>query len=182
MITGDSSDDELLAGAVGGSQLAFQLIYRRHHSAVYRFARAMCSSSAVADEITQEVFFILIRQLDRFDPGRGPLRSYLLGIARNHTLSTLRRERLYVEFDETEPCAAATEPERSYDLERLRQAIGTLPPVYREVVLLCEIEELDYAEAAKVIGCPIGTVRSRLHRARALLLEKCRAEKARARV
>jgi len=57
-------------------------------------------------------------------------------------------------------------------IEALRRAIGTLPRRYREVVVLCDLEEVDYADAAGVLGCPIGTVRSRLHRARALLLEK----------
>ena len=57
-------------------------------------------------------------------------------------------------------------------IEALRRSVLALPRRYREVVVLCDLEEVDYGEAALVLGCPIGTVRSRLHRARALLLEK----------
>ncbi len=59
-------------------------------------------------------------------------------------------------------------------VSRVRKAIGTLPENYREVVVLCELEEMSYEEAAAALGCPVGTVRSRLHRARAILLEKLR--------
>jgi len=62
-------------------------------------------------------------------------------------------------------------------LEILRRAVLALPPAYREVVVLCDLDERDYAEAAGILGCAIGTVRSRLHRARALLAEKMRAPK-----
>ena len=57
-------------------------------------------------------------------------------------------------------------------IDVVRQAVQSLPPVYREVVALCDLQEMDYATVAHVIQCPIGTVRSRLHRARALLLRK----------
>lgn len=60
------------------------------------------------------------------------------------------------------------------NVTRVRQAIGTLPENYREVVVLCELEEMSYEEAAAALECPVGTVRSRLHRARAILLEKLR--------
>ena len=60
------------------------------------------------------------------------------------------------------------------NVTRVRQAIGTLPENYREVVVLCELEEMSYEEAAAALGCPVGTVRSRLHRARAILVEKLR--------
>ncbi len=182
MIHGDSSESELVMEAAAGSEAAFQQLYRRHHLRVYRFAREMTGSSAMADEITQDVFFILVRQLRQFDPARGQLGSYLLGIARNQTLRVMRRERLYVEIDESaEPGVSPPfDPQGRQELERLREAIRTLPAPYREVVLLCELEELDYAEAARLLECPIGTVRSRLHRARAILMEKCMAERARA--
>jgi len=66
---------------------------------------------------------------------------------------------------------------RKETLEGLRRAVLALPRRYREVVILCDLEELDYADAAVALGCPIGTVRSRLHRARALLLEKLTPER-----
>jgi RNA polymerase sigma-70 factor (ECF subfamily) len=60
------------------------------------------------------------------------------------------------------------------NVTRVRQAIGTLPENYREVVVLCELQEMSYEEAAAALDCPVGTVRSRLHRARAILVEKLR--------
>ncbi len=181
MLSGDSSDQELVLAASRGSQVAFQFLYHRHHLKVYRFARAMTFRSDLADEITQEVFFILIRGLSRFDAGRGELRHYLLGIARHETLRVLRRERLYVELEDA-PSVPVTLPDAMPGFEQIRHAIDSLPPAYREVVLLCEMEEMDYKDVARMLDCPVGTVRSRLHRARALLLEKCQARKVRAKV
>ena len=66
---------------------------------------------------------------------------------------------------------------RREGLETLRRAVQALPRRYREVVVLCDLEEVDYADAAVALGCPIGTVRSRLHRARGLLLEKLSPER-----
>ena len=72
------------------------------------------------------------------------------------------------------PARAHDEFESLETVGRVRQAIATLPENYREVVVLCELEEMSYEEAAVALDCPVGTVRSRLHRARALLLEKLR--------
>jgi len=65
-------------------------------------------------------------------------------------------------------------------VESLRRAVQALPRRYREVVVLCDLEEVDYADAAVALACPIGTVRSRLHRARSLLLEKLKQDRTRA--
>jgi RNA polymerase sigma-70 factor (ECF subfamily) len=74
---------------------------------------------------------------------------------------------------EQDALSGLTQNER---IESLRKAVLTLPPAYREVVVLCDLNELEYAEAADVLGCAIGTIRSRLHRARTLLIEKMRAD------
>ncbi len=142
----------------------------------------MTASEALAEEVTQEVFLTLLGELHRYDSSRGSLLPFLLGVARNHTYRVMRRERSFVAFDprdeeQAAPLFAAT-PNLADELaseqarRQLRAAIGGLPPPYREVILLCDLEELDYAQAAQALGCPIGTVRSRLHRARALLMEK----------
>jgi RNA polymerase sigma-70 factor (ECF subfamily) len=73
-----------------------------------------------------------------------------------------------------DPLAALTQRE---GIEALRRAVQALPRRYREVVVLCDLEEVDYADAAVALGCPIGTVRSRLHRARGLLLDKLNQER-----
>ena len=181
------TDDELLVQMRSGDEQAFVTLYRRRQAAIYRFALHMSGSSTVAEDITQEVFLALIREECGFDPNRGTLSGYLFGIARKLVLRHLERGRADVPLesdgDESswpelavndDPLADLTHRE---GLEALRQAVMALPRRYREVVVLCDLEEVDYADAAVVLGCPIGTVRSRLHRARALLLEKLHQER-----
>jgi len=71
---------------------------------------------------------------------------------------------------------------RGETIQSLRDSILALPPHYREVIVLCELHEMSYIEAANVVGCAVGTVRSRLHRARGLLLERLRAARERSSV
>lgn len=178
------SDDELLRHMRDGSESAFTALYRRHHRSIYRFAYQMSGSAAVADEVTQEVFLALIRQPERFRQEQGPLGAFLHGIARNHVLKSLGRDRRYVSQDEDESgmddlpaseCDVLTLLMQVQERELLRQAVLSLPEVYREALVLCDIEELNYDDAAVRIGCPVGTVRSRLHRARALLAGKLKS-------
>ena len=177
----NASDGDLLRRTASGDEKAFTALYRRHQSAVYRFALQMSGSTEIAEEVTQEVFMVLIRGGTNYDPARGALAAFLYGVARNHVLRFVGRERWYcggVEDAENEP-AAVDDPgdrlDRDQQLEALRKAVLALPPHYREAVVLCELHELDYADAAAVLGCPVGTIRSRLSRARALLSWKLRA-------
>ena len=182
----DLSDGELLQSMLAGDEEALAALYRRRHQGIYRFALQMCGSTAVAEDVTQEVFMILIREGNTFDPSRGSLNAFLIGVARNHVLRRLRRERFYVPIekdsksDENRSQTSLTTAEAADDLSRkeriefVRKAVLTLPEKYREVVVLCDLEEMSYVEAAEILGCAIGTVRSRLHRARALLIEKLR--------
>jgi len=176
------TDDELLTRLRRGEEAAFVTLYRRRQGAIYRFAMHMSGSATAAEDITQEVFLALLRRECGYDPERGTLSGYLFGIARKLVLRNLERGRADVAL-ETEPDDASM-PElaviddplidltRREGTEALRRAVMALPRRYREVVLLCDLEELDYADAAVVLRCPIGTVRSRMHRARALLFEK----------
>jgi RNA polymerase sigma-70 factor (ECF subfamily) len=176
------SDDELLLRLRNGDEQAFAALYRRRQGSIYRFALHMSGSPAAAEDIVQEAFLALLREECGFDPERGTLSGYLFGIARKLVLRNLERGRSNVplesEADEVAPreLAVIDDPlaslTRHETIEALRRAVQALPRRYREVVVLCDLEELDYADAAAVLGCPIGTVRSRLHRARALLLEK----------
>jgi RNA polymerase sigma-70 factor (ECF subfamily) len=178
----EATDAELVRRAVDGERDAFEAIYRRHQAIVYRFARSMTGSSAMAEDVTQEVFMALMRDLARYEPQRAPLSTYLYGVIRNVTRARLRRERRFVTLDEmsedvSEPVHSEDPPTllaRSRDLSRLRKAIVDLPSRYREVVILCDLHELSYAEAAAVIDTAVGTVRSRLHRGRCLLVERLR--------
>jgi RNA polymerase sigma-70 factor (ECF subfamily) len=123
----------------------------------------MSGSPAAAEDVTQEVFLALIGGRDGYDERRGALRSYLYGVARNQLLKRLPRPR---QLPGVEPVRAAGE-----DVAAVREAVQALPVAFREVVVLCELEGLSYEEAAEVCGVPVGTIRSRLHRARAQLQE-----------
>jgi RNA polymerase sigma-70 factor, ECF subfamily len=185
------SDDDLLRRMRAGEEEAFTALYRRRQAAVYRFALHMSGSPSVAEEVTQEVFLVLIRQSEQFDPAKGTLASFLFGVARNRVLRCLERERWYVPLpagspdDDSSPGPGCT-PGSLEDpldgltqretIERVRQAVQTLPINYREAVVLCDLQELSYEQAAQALGCAIGTVRSRLHRGRAMLLEKLQSE------
>ena len=180
-----SSDSELLRRLEKGDEQAFLALYRRHQGSVYRFALRMSGKTEMAEEVTQDVFLELMRGKSGFDPERGRFASFLFGVARNHVLRALARERPYsTSLDDPEgeggdvpesACDVLGDLTRGERLEALRQAVLGLPVLYREVVVLCELDEMDYAEAAVALNCPVGTVRSRLHRARGLLARKMRA-------
>ncbi len=177
-------DEELLQQMMTGDEGAFIVLYRRWQSGLYRFALRMCGSEALAEDVTQEVFMILIREGARYDASKGSLSAYLYGIARFQVLRKMQRERTMVSMDDDdtevteEKLATSFDPlldlSRAETVQSVRAAIGVLPAHYREVVVLCDLHELSYADAANVLGCAIGTVRSRLHRARGLLVEKLR--------
>lgn len=180
-----ASEAELLRLMLAGDAAAFATLYDRCQGGVYRFALRMSDSEAMAQDVTHDVFLALMRDGAQFDPARGTLAAYLYGIARHKVLQLLKRERSFVSMDEDaedspwdEVAVAQEDPlgelSRHETIEAVRQAIQALPAHYREVVLLCNLHELNYEEAAGIIGCAVGTVRSRLHRARGLLLEKLR--------
>jgi RNA polymerase sigma-70 factor, ECF subfamily len=180
------SDDELLRLMRAGDESAFVTLYRRRQGAIYRFALRMSGSKSIAEDVTQDVFVNLIRDNMQFDSTRGSFTAYLFGIARNHVLRRIEKDRLLLQIDggsEEETTHnglnAFTDPlddlTRRETIERVRQAVLALPTHYREVVVLCDLHEMSYAEASEALGCAVGTVRSRLHRARALLHEKLRS-------
>ncbi len=174
----DQSDSDLLRRAADGEEDGFCALYRRHQASIYRFALQMTGSTSQAEDVTQEVFMALIRDPVSFDPGRGTLRAFLLGIARNQVLRRFGKDRYYVPIDEEAEMRPANEEgpldqvSRDELIESVRRAILSLPERYREAVILCDLQELSYAEAAVVLSCAVGTVRSRLHRGRAMLVEK----------
>lgn len=180
----DLSDNELLRLMLAGDEEALAQLYRRRQASVYRFALQMSGSKSIAEDVTQEVFLFLMRDGHVFDPSRGALGSFLLGVARNLVLRRLRVDHLLSPLgddDDESPALQAgsdlcplDDLTRAETIEAVRKAVLSLPPKYREVVVLCELQDVSYVETAEILGCAIGTVRSRLHRARALLLTKLR--------
>lgn len=179
------SDDELMTGIAAGDRAAFASLYRRRWPDVYRFAVHMTGAPAVAEDVAQDVFMAVIEDGHRYKTGRSGVLAWLLGIARNQARRRLWRDRrldplpdpeagietaLAVEID---PVAGLA---RDRQVDTVRRALRQLPVSYREVVVLCDLQELTYAEAADVVGCAVGTVRSRLHRGRALLGAQLRRE------
>jgi RNA polymerase sigma-70 factor (ECF subfamily) len=186
-----TSDHDLLRRMQEGDEVAFLQLYRHRQGAIYRFALHMSGSRQVAEDVTQDVFLALMREPGKFEPQRGSLAAYLYGIARNCVLQHLEHRSLHLPLARgegadgrvpLEPPVPTPDPlddlARQEDIERLQQAVLALPARYREVVVLCDLQELDYAQAAASLGCAVGTVRSRLHRARGLLLKKLRASPA----
>ena len=173
----ESSDAALLAAAAAGGDAAFVELYRRRRDDVYRFAYALTRSRSFAQDATQEVFLQVLENAGRFDAAKGSARAWLLGCARHVVIDRLRAENR-LSGEAPDQATAADHDLRVLSeqrLVRLHAAIARLPLEYREALVLCELAELPYAEAAAVLDCPIGTVRSRLHRARGLLTASLRA-------
>jgi len=179
----EQSDEELLRLMLEGEEAAFTALYRRRQGAIFRFALQMGGERAMAEDVTQETFLTLIREARRYDQARGSVAAYLYGIARNHVLRRLDSEKTWAPLEPGGNDQGAAAGSAAGDdllgnllgreqIERVRAAVLALPPRYREVVVLCDLHEIDYADAARALGCPIGTVRSRLHRAHRMLGEK----------
>lgn len=172
-------DDATLCNLLaGGDEQAFTTLYRRRSPAVYRYALSLGHSPPLADEVVQETFLALIRTPGSYDPNRGELTPWLLGVARKAFAKRRALDSRDLPWEPESQDPPATDPDAFEAMSRqervtaLRAAVDSLPVEYREVVALCDLEEISYADAATVLGAPVGTVRSRLHRARALLARK----------
>ncbi|NJD87032.1 MAG: RNA polymerase sigma factor [Betaproteobacteria bacterium] len=163
-----------------GDEAAFAALYRMHKDAVYRFALLRTGSAAQAADVAQETFLHLMTRPEQYDPARGSIAAWLCGVARN-----LARRETASREDATDPEALAADAPATPELvdadcpaekllasetaEQVRAALAAVAPHYRDVLVLCELSDLSYAEAAQVCGIDIGTVRSRLSRGRAQL-------------
>lgn len=180
------NDAALLRRVHSGEENAFDLLYQRHQGRIYRYALRMSGSPQAAEDVVQEVFLGVIRGARGFDPAHGAFSSYLYGMARN----LLFRQAGAPPAEELDEGVAVIDIDplegldQARQVERVRLALAVLPAHYREAVVLCDMEELSYAEVAEMLGVAVGTVRSRLHRARALLVDRLsqqRTEKERCR-
>ena len=191
-------DVELLRQIVAGDEGAFLSFYRRHQARLYRFALHMTGRPDAAADVLQETFMTLMREAGKFDENRGAPVAFLYGIARNHVRRAYEKESRYVPLMEYgsnglngngngngnghgpghESAIGADvrfeSMAREEAVKQLRQVVSRLPQHYREVVTLCDLQGRTYADAAALLECPVGTVRSRLNRAREILIEKMR--------
>lgn len=179
----DEREPTLLKRAVRGDEQAFLSLYQKHQAPLYRYALRMTGSPWAAEEVVQEVFLFLIREPQKFQAERGELGAFLFGVTRNRVMKHLERTPREDSLDAMngngtvwrepeDPLTPMMIAEKRERIEQVRQAVLDLPPEFREAVVLCELEEMSYEEAAHACGCPVGTIRSRLHRGRALLLAK----------
>jgi len=169
------TDERLLEQAASGDETAFAVIYERHRGLVFRFAYRLSQSREMAEEITHDCFLSLIKEPQRFktQEQRASLRTYLCAAARNLAFKRMRRAGAETAIDDFSEQLAAAESQEPLRLlldaevsEAVRKAVGELPPLQREALILFEYEELSLAEIAEVAGADVGTVKSRLHRAR----------------
>src|SRR3954471_11914535 len=158
------ADDDLIARVAQGDPQAFALLFRRRQAEVYRFALHMTGAPAAADDVTQDVFMVVMRTAAKYEPGRSGVTAWLCGIARNCARQRLGRERSFQPLDEVdegeiEDVAGAADPvvglTRAEGIARVRSAVLSLPLHYREVVVLCDLQELSYAEAADALACAV---------------------------
>jgi RNA polymerase sigma-70 factor, ECF subfamily len=194
-------DLELMRRLSAGDEDAFLEFYRRHQGGVFRYALHMTGRPEAADDVVQETFMTLIRHAGKYDEERGAPGAFLYGVARNHVRKLQEKERRYVALPGDEGGEYMLESDAAHGhrngngryaeapsgtgsvlqgLEKqetilmLRDAVLTLPLHYREPVTLCDLQGKSYEDAAALLACPVGTVRSRLNRARSILLEKLR--------
>ncbi len=167
------TDESLLNAAAHGDESSFCLLYERHRDVVFRFAYRLLQSVELAEEITHDCFLSLIKKPALFDAKKASLKTYLCAAARNQAYKRWKKsspetslEEISVEPQEAEfrsPLRRMMSAEMSNVVQK---AIAELPPLQREAVILFEFEELSLAEIAEVVNADVGTVKSRLHRAR----------------
>jgi RNA polymerase sigma-70 factor, ECF subfamily len=180
-------DGVLMSRLCRGDANAAQVLYDRHGAALLRFALAMTHNRETAEDVLHDVFVELLRRPNRFDPGFGSLHSYLYGMVRNRVMRVLRSGHRHesnfdaVDTDSLDGHALIFQPTaedgaaRIQAIEQVRAALLELPMQAREVIALCDLSELPYDTVAAILDCPIGTVRSRLHRARTSLAARLAA-------
>jgi RNA polymerase sigma-70 factor, ECF subfamily len=196
-------DIELMRRLSKGDEGAFLEFYRRHQGGVYRYALHMAGRPEAAADVVQETFLSLINHSGKFDEARGAPAAFLYGIARNHLRKLWGKENRYVAFSDGMDGSQGTGREqaagnisgngyhrhlanpgdeetvldgleRAESVRLLWEAVLTLPEHYREPLTLCDLEGKTYSEVSTLLDCPVGTVRSRLNRARSMLIEKLR--------
>jgi RNA polymerase sigma-70 factor, ECF subfamily len=183
------TDAELVASALRGSEEAFRDLVLRFERPVYALILRMVHEAETAEDLAQEVFVKAYRHLASYDPRR-KFASWLFKVAHNSTIDHLRRAQLdtvplaaeqedgggllavLADTSAESPAAAAERRDMARALDR---AIARLRPEYREAVVLRYVEGLAYQEICEVLGLPVGTVKTNLHRARKELAEAMRA-------
>ena len=166
------ADDELLAIRCQlGERDAFDALIARWHEPVWSYARRVTGSADAADDTVQDIWIRVMRGLPRLkDPAK--LRAWIFGIARRALMDRLRSQYAspaLSDVDVEDLSATEAGTELAEDLALMHERLAGLPVIERDVLALFYLQELSMAEMSDVLGVPVGTIKSRLHRARRLL-------------
>jgi len=161
-------DRELVTRVLAGRTDDFRVLVERHQASVFRFALALLGNRQEAEDVAQEAFLAAFANLSRYDVSRAGFSTWLLAIARNRCINLLKRNRP-IALNEPDSVIDVTsaDPIVSQELsEQLDRALAALPVEQRSAFILAEIEQLPYAEIAEIEQAPLGTVKSRVNRAK----------------
>jgi RNA polymerase sigma factor (sigma-70 family) len=169
-----SSDDELAERLRAGDETALRVAYERHGSAVLYLAQRLLGNRADSEDVTQMTFVAAWTGRDSFDPQRGTMLGWLLGIARRKAIDRLRsaaREQRTTETVQAQPTAPEVDetPERIVDRLVVADELGRLPDEQRRTLELAFFDDLTHPQIATVTGLPLGTVKSHIRRGMANL-------------
>ncbi len=186
---GDSNEAELIEKAKQGDARAFQALYEKHKRRVYSLCLRMTSNTAEAEDLTQEAFLQLYRKIGTFR-GESAFSTWLHRLSVNVVLMHLRKKSLpVVSLEETTQGGEEDTPKKDFGAEdlalagsidrlQLQKAVEDLPPGYRTIFVLHDVEGYEHNEIATIVGCSIGNSKSQLHKARMKLRDLLRMQRA----
>jgi RNA polymerase sigma-70 factor (ECF subfamily) len=182
------ADEEVVQSVLAGDIAMFEILMRRHNQRLYRVARAILRDDAEAEDLIQDTYVRAYQHLNQFE-GRAKFSTWLTRIAVNEALARKHRFSLHKELDPMSEqqgekmdrfASTAPSPEQqassSETLRILERAVAALPEIYRTVFVLRDVEDMDTGETANVLNISEENVKTRLHRARALLRKKLYAQ------
>ncbi len=164
----DIEDRELVRRVLAGQTDDFRALVDRHQQPIFRFASELLGNREEAEDVTQDAFLAAFANLSGYDSSRAVFSTWLFTIARNRCINLLKQSRPFA-FNELDSIADVTsaDPIVSQELsQQLDRALASLPVEQRSAFVLAEIEELPYAEIARIERTSLGTVKSRIHRAK----------------
>jgi RNA polymerase sigma-70 factor (ECF subfamily) len=170
-------EDELIRSCIAGEESAFTQLVEDHQDMVLSIARRLGAGKEQAEDIAQEVFLRVYRNLDKFS-GKSKLSTWIYRIAYNTTVELWRRRKETISFDflleegwqpESYDQSPDESTERVEQMRLLQGLIGNLPEKYRGVIVLFYLQDKSYEQVAEIMSLPLGTVKTYLHRAKKAL-------------
>jgi RNA polymerase sigma-70 factor, ECF subfamily len=164
----DIEDRELVRRVLAGQTDDFRALVNRHQQPIFRFALGLLGNREEAEDVTQEVFLAAFTNLSGYDSSRAAFSTWLFTVARNRCINLLKRTRpiVLIELDSIGDIGLTDPIVRQELSQQLDRALTSLPVEQRSAFVLAEIEELPYAEIARIERTSLGTVKSRIHRAK----------------